>query len=195
MNSSMNNLRHIFLIPVFSILISSCEEKKDAVKIAQEQNSAKFYNNKDKSNSNFTVNSAETLLQEMQLGKLAQNNSIKDDVRETGKIIENEYRQSYFFLKQIAEKKKISIPSEVSNEDKKINAMLSYEIADDFDKMYFDLAEKNHRKAIGLLKTMQIESEDKEIKIWTEYTLPKFRKNLDNIIYLKYKTKVTNAGH
>jgi predicted outer membrane protein len=182
--SIVNNV----LVYTFILTAISCEYKKDPIHIADDHNAVKFNDDDKKNDSRFFVSAAEALLQEIQLAKLAQNNSIKNNVRKIGEITEIEYDQFYFSLKQIAEKKMITIPSGVSNSKKKNYKDLSYEIADDFDKKYFDMTEKGHKDAIDLFEKIKNESTDSDLKIWAENVLPTLRKNLGYIFVSHQKS-------
>lgn len=184
----------LLLLLFFATAISSCDWKqKDPVKVADDHNDAKF-NGEDAKNSRAVVDVAGLLLEDIELAKLAQNNSIKKDVRRIGQQMELEYTQSYSLLKQIALKKMITVPAEVSSSNKKTNTDLSYDISDKFDDKYFELTNKDHNNAIGLLEKIKSSCRHEEIKTWADTTLSVYKKNLSALTALQQRLELTKPN-
>src|SRR5438105_3343278 len=66
----------------------------------------------------FLKDAAEINLEEIQLGQLAQKNAVRDDVKELGKMMEEEHTKLFSELKELASKKAMTIPNAI-NEDGK----------------------------------------------------------------------------
>ncbi len=185
--SRLNKSISLAIIFAVTFTIFSCNQKKDSVNIANDHNAAKFNNTDEEIISHFIVYASEILLQEIQLAKLAQKNSIRKDVQKAGKALESEYSQFYYLLKLAAEKKSISIPEKVGEKRKKIYMDASYEVADDFDLKYFDLIKQEHILAIDLFEQIKNETDDTDIKKWAMNVLPTFRRNLGEITVFNQK--------
>jgi len=184
----------LLLLPLFIAAFSSCDWKtKDPVKVADDHNDAKF-NGDEANNSQAVVDVAGLLLEDIELAKLAQNNSIKKDVRKTGQQLELEYTQSYSLLKQIALKKTITVPVEVSSANKKTNTDLGYEISDKFDTKYFELSAKDHKSAIDLLNKIKSKCRHEEIRTWADATLVVYKKNLSALTALQQRLELTKPN-
>ena len=184
----------IFIL--FSLSVSSCDDqpKPDAKDIAKDHNNAKFNDENKVKDAQFLVDAAEICLQEIQLAQLAQQNSIKKSVQKMGKTMQDEYTEYYSKLKDLSAKKAITIPSELSNKNKSLYKDLSFQIADDFDKKYFDLIVKDHKEAIEKFEKEASETNDLDIKAWTLGMLSDLRKNLAVIIDKK-KIIMTTIHH
>jgi len=176
------------LLAAVLVMTFLCCETKDPVKEADQHNDAKFSSAEEaKNNSHFLVDAAGLLLQDIELAKLAQNNSIKKDVRKTGQRLEFEYTQAYSKLKQVASKKTITLPAEVSSSDKKTDSDISYEISDKFDDKYFELSKKDHEEAISLLGKIKDKCSHADIREWAGNTLTLYRNNADSLLTLEKK--------
>lgn len=185
----MKNKKIILLLNLLSIglmlMIFSCDFKKDAIDIAHDHNVAKFNSNEDEKNARFIADVTEILLEEIELAKMAQKNSIRTDVHQLAGVIEIEYNQCYLLLKEIAHKKNITIPSEIKKDKKKLYNSINYEIADDFDKKYFNISEQQHKIGIESFEKIQKECKDSSIKNWAENTTFSFKQNLAAITNLR----------
>ena len=184
---------HSFIAAVCVMTFFSCGSN-DPVKQADARNDAKFSGTDDEKNSAIMVDAAGLLLQDIELAKLAQNNSIKNDVRKTGRQLELEYTQAYSLLKKIATEKTVTLPAEVSSSDKKTDTDISYEISDKFDDRYFELTKADHKKAIDLFEKIKSQSTLPALGQWAENTLILYRKNLESITALEQRIAVNKPN-
>ena len=163
---------------------SSCTESQkqqkpeDTKEVAEERNEAKFNTNKSEKDAQFLVNAAEISLEEIRLGKLAQQNSKMADVKEMGKMMENAHTKSFEDLKALAMKKAITIPTAPTD-----NVEEAYKKLTDkntkFDKEYSDMMVKGHKDAIEKFEKASTDATDEDIKKWAAATLPTLRTHLD----------------
>src|ERR1017187_7993357 len=87
---------------------SSCnnsQKTEDSKNIVEEYNEAKFDNTNKEKDAQFLVNATEINLAEIQLGKLAQQNSRRVDVKELGKMMEKAHSKCLDHLIELANKK------------------------------------------------------------------------------------------
>ncbi|MCW3086196.1 MAG: hypothetical protein JWP12_3562 [Bacteroidetes bacterium] len=169
---------------IFSAAIfNGCDPKKneDPKKVAEQHNDAKFNTSNQESDAHFLTDAAAMCLQQIKLAKLAQQNSIRPDVQERGKIFETEYTKIYKSITYLATIKTVTLPSDLSDEQKKIYTDLGFEISKDFDKKYFDRVIIDHNAAIEEYQKVQKETSDGEIKSFIEKTLPVLTGNLNLI--------------
>ncbi len=169
----------IFCVSIFS----ACNSKRneDPKKVAEQHNDAKFNTDGQEANAHFLTDAAAMCLQQIKLAKLAQQNSIRPDVQQRGKIFETEYTKIYKSIAYLASIKTVTLPSDLSNEQKKIYTDLGFEISKDFDKKYFDRVIKDHNAAIEEYQQVQKKTTDGEIKSFIEKTLPVLTGNLNLI--------------
>jgi putative membrane protein len=167
------------------------EEKHSESKteeVAKDQNDAKFNDNDDEKNAKFLVKAAEINLEEIALGKLAQEKSTNADVKELGKMMEKAHTKAFEDLKGLASKKGISIPTEntedIKNAWTKLNDKTDQK---DFNKAYTDKMVSGHKDAVDLFEKQSTESSDADIRAWATSMLPELRKHLDHAVTVQNK--------
>lgn len=195
-------LKSVFLPVIFMSAVifgtSSCEEKHDeknadeistehkTEEVAKEQNDGKFNDNDDEKNAKFLVKATEINLEEISLGKLAQQKSTNADVKELAKMMETAHTKGLESVKNLANKKGISIPSVPSEEaTNAYNKLSDKKEQKDFNKAYADMMVDGHKKAIDLFEKQSTESSDADIRAWATDMLPELRKHLDHAIVVQ----------
>jgi len=187
-------------VSVTLVGFTSCENKKEdhtavethteakTEEVAKDQNDAKFNDNDDEKNAKFLVKAAEINLEEIALGKLAQEKSTNADVKELGKMMVTSHTKALDDLKGLASKKGISIPTEntedVKNAWTKLNDKTDQK---DFNKAYADKMVDGHKDAIDLFEKQSTESSDADIRAWASTMLPDLRKHLDHSVAVQKK--------
>jgi len=189
LKSSFLNLMLACALVVFSF--SSCtDEPKDSPEVAEDQNEAKFDNSKE-DEAAFLVNAAEIHMEEMELGKLAQNKGTMSDVKELGKMMDMDHGKALADLQALAGRKSISLPSNLSNDTQEAYKKLSDKTGKDFDKEYCDMMVKGHKDAIEKFEKAANESTDTDIKGWASSMLPTLRMHLDHSMTCYEKADAT----
>src|SRR4051812_28654898 len=112
----MQKLAKLFAL----LLFFSCGRTgtTDPKVIAEEHNAAKFNDPGQEKDSRFLVSAAAFYVQEIELARLAQENSTDKLIQNTGSTLEKEYRDLYSHLKDLCSKKAVSIPCEPGNSEK-----------------------------------------------------------------------------
>lgn len=196
-----NTIKSSFLSIVFVSTVifgtTSCEnheENKEEVatavpkteEVAKDQNAGKFNDTDDEKNAKFLVKASEINLEEINLGKLAQQKSTSADIKELGKMMETSHTKGQASLTVLASKKGISIPTvsseEATNAYNKLNEKSEQK---DFNKAYADMMVDGHKKAIDLFEKESTESSDADIRAWATSVLPELRKHLDHAIMVQ----------
>lgn len=178
-------LLQVTFVTTVLILFASCsnnQKPKDTKDVAEEHNEAKFDNNKQEKDAQFLVNAAEINLEEIQLGKLAQQNGTTTHVKELGKIMEDTHTKSLNDLTALAESKMITIPSSPTDNAKEAYKKLNEKSGADFDKAYADMMVSEHKDAIAAFEKASTDGNDADIKNWATVSLPDLRKHLDHSI-------------
>jgi putative membrane protein len=188
----MNCIKATTIVALFLAFTSCRDQEKpknpgeptvnneDPKKAAEEANDKKFESRKSEKDAEFLVKAAEINLEEIKLGKLAQQRSVNKDVKDLGKMMETDHDKAFGELSELALKKMITIPHE--NTDKindaydKFNKMN----AKDFDKKYCDEMVDGHQNAISLFDKASTDSSDPDIKSWAAEMLPKLHEHLDH---------------
>lgn len=189
----LKHAAYLMLLLLFPSLFTACDPKKneDPEIVAKKHNDAKFNSPQQEKDAHFLENAAAMCLYEMKMARLAQQNSIRSDVQQKGKVFETEYFRLYKSVSYLAALKTVSLPSGLSDKQEKICADLSFEISSDFDKEYTKRIIDDHRTAIDAFAQEQKETADEEIRAFIRQTLPVLEGNLDLISVLKKQTGIS----
>lgn len=168
----------------FSMLMFvSCDtapKAEDTKEIAEDQNEEKFDNNKQENDAQFLVNAAEINLEEIQLGKLAQQKGTAPHIKELGKMMEDAHTKSLNEIKTLAQSKSISVPTSPTENAQDAYNKLNEKSGNDFDKAFADMMVNGHKDAIDKFEKASMDGNDPEIKNWASTTLPVLRTHFDH---------------
>ena len=174
-----------------TIIATSCnnntQKADDASKAAAVENDAKFDNKKQENDAQFLVDATGINLEEIQLGKLAQQKGSIADVKELGKMMEEAHTQSLKEVTALAKTKQVTIPDSPTAKAQEAYATLNAKSGTDFDKAYCDRLVEGHKKAIAIFEKETADSRDGEIKEWSTAMLPDLRKHLDHVFACRKK--------
>ena len=197
MEKELNSLKKILpetvsLLAVFILIITfgftSCNSSKteDTKEVATETNDAKF-DNKKEDDAGFLVAAAGINLEEIQLGQLAQKISKMSDVKELGKMMEDEHTKAFKDLQALAAQKQITIPSALTDAGQDANKKLINKTGKDFDKAYCDMMVNGHKDAIDKFKKASTDATDPDIRKLATSMLPALQTHLDHSIACQKK--------
>jgi len=167
----------------FILLASSCNDGKkveDSKEVAEDHNEAKFDNSKQEKDAQFLVNAAEINLEEIQLGKLAQQNGQSADIKKLGRMMEDSHTKSLNDLTALAKSKMMTIPSSPTDDALNAHKKLNESTGNDFDKAYADLMVNHHKDAIAAFEKASTDCNDIDIRNFASSTLPNLRTHLDH---------------
>ena len=171
------------LFLVLAILLPACNDGKpeDTKKVAKEDNDAKF-DNKKEDDAKFLVNAAEMNLEDIQLGILAQSNSMNAEIKGMGKMMETEHSKAFSDLQALAARKQITIPTSLTDDGQDANKKLMDKKGRDFDKEYCDMMVNGHKDAIKMFEKASSDATDADIRNWATSMLPTLRTHLDRLV-------------
>ncbi|HTJ50846.1 MAG TPA: DUF4142 domain-containing protein [Cyclobacteriaceae bacterium] len=183
-------IRTAFLSSALALVIAlpSCKNGKteDSKEVATEHNDAKF-DNANEEDAKFLVSAAETNLEEIELGKLAQQNSSLADVKELGKMIEEDHIKALKDLQALASSKQITIPTVLTDNGLDAVKKLKDKTGKDFDKDYCDMMVKGHKDAIDKFEKESTDATDADIRTWATSMVPALRTHLDHAMTCQEK--------
>lgn len=181
MKKILNTKRVLFYATflAFFLTFASCNDNKsqDTKEIAEEHNDDKFTHDNQEDDAQFLVNAAEINIKEIQLAQLAQQNGKTAEVRELGKMMEDAHTKSQNELIALANSKKVTIPSSITDDAQDTYKELNEKRGDGFDKAYVDLMVNQHDEVIEIFEDALNNSYDYEIKNWARSSLPDLRKH------------------
>ncbi|WP_157971932.1 DUF4142 domain-containing protein [Pleomorphovibrio marinus] len=178
------------------LLVTACSENKtkDSKEVAREENVRKMAANdttarviKDDNDSKFLMKAAEMQLEMISLGKLAQQKGNSDQVKELGKMMEEDHTKSHTEIKTLAQSKSVSIPTSVTDDSKDAYEDLNDENGNDFGKSYSKRMVNQHEDAIDLYENAAEDSEDPKVRAYASEKLPALRTHLKHAEACKEK--------
>jgi putative membrane protein len=129
----------------------------------------------DHKDSTFIKEAGSAVMMEVELGKLAQNKAASDQVRDFGRLMEQDHGKSGEELKKVTGKKEFTI---IDNHQYYIEK-LTVAGAGDFDKMYMEMMVADHEEDIEKFEEALKTVEDTELKAWIDKNLPVLKEHLN----------------
>lgn len=151
---------------------------KDSVDSAKTMNEAKGTVNKDVSD--FVAKAASGGLMEVQLGQYASQNASNDRVKAFGNMMVQDHTKANNELKSLASANNISVPADLSEEQKKHMDDLMKKKGKDFDKAYMSMMVDDHKEDIAAFQKAADNLGDTTIKSFAQRTLPVLQVHLDS---------------
>ena len=128
----------------------------------------------------FMMKAAQINMEEIALGKLAQQKGNTAHVKELGKMMETEHAKASAELMELARSKSVSLPVAASAEAMDAAKNLSLKTGNDFGKAYSDMMVNGHNDAIALFTTASKEGSDASVKAFAAKMLPALKTHLEH---------------
>ncbi|MGN7823953.1 DUF4142 domain-containing protein [Chitinophaga sp. 22536] len=143
----------------------------------------------DNNSSEFAVKAANGGMMEVEMGKLAQEKAVNPRVKAFAAMMVSDHSKANDELKELAGKKNITLPAELSTETKDHMDKLSKKTGKDFDKDYMDMMVDDHDKDVKEFDKAANNLEDADLKSWASKTLPTLRTHQDSAKAIKSALK------
>ena len=141
--------------------------------------------NESKNSSSFTTTAAQGGLTEVKLGNLALAKAQSADVKQFAEMMVADHTKANDDLKEVAAKKSVALPTEVSDEQKSMLDRLSKLSGADFDKEYVKAMVDDHEKDVKEFQTQSQSGTDADVKAFAARTLPTLQSHLDKVKGIK----------
>ena len=168
---------------------TSCKQEtkpEDSKEAAEDQNEVKFEDNNSKEDdSEYLVDAAETDLEEIEVGKLAQQKGTDAEVKSFGKMLVDDHTKSFNDLKSFSEKKQISLPLVATEDNKEAYNDLNKKTGLEFDKKFAQMMVDGHENAIKDAEKVSKDAKDEEIRMWAANKIPTLTVHLEHAKKLK----------
>ncbi len=163
------------------VILSSCMNSKlvDSKVIACDKNEQKFDKTDKEQDAKFLVDAAEMNLEEISLGKLAQQKGSMVQVIQPGKSMEESHTKMLNDLTGLAKRENVSIPTSPTEDGQESYNKLNKKSDNEFAKEYSDLMVKNHKDAVELFEKASTECSDADIKAWAVSYIPTLKSHLE----------------
>ena len=132
-------------------------------------------------------------MSEVELGKLAEQRANRADVKSFGKRMVNDHSKANDELKSLAQKKNVSLPSDVDREHQAIYDRLSKLSGSDFDNAYMNEMLKDHREDVAEFERAS-KSPDPDVQAFASKTLPTLKEHLTQAEQVASSGSARNTG-
>ena len=126
----------------------------------------------------FVKGAASGGMMEVQLGKTAQENASKTQVKEFGRRMQTDHSKANNDLKKIAAKKDIKLPTELERQHKSTLDKLSKLKGGEFDREYMSTMVTDHKEDIEKFQEEAEKGKDPDVKKFAKDNLPILKKHL-----------------
>lgn len=135
----------------------------------------------DRSDRQFVTKAATGGLLEVKLGELAQQKASASDVKQFGQKMVDDHGKANDELKQLAQQKRIEVPSELTGEAKEHYDKFAKLSGNDFDQKYVAMMVRDHKEDIADFEKEAKNGNDPDAKAWAAKTLPTLKSHREMI--------------
>jgi putative membrane protein len=132
-----------------------------------------------KADQDFAVNTANAGMTEIRAATLAEQQGTDPDVRKYAAMMIKDHTAAADSLKNIAAKKNLTLPSDISPDAQKDVDDLQKKTGKDFDKAYMKMMVSDHKKVIKSFEDESKNGSDADIRAFADNTLHTLRHHLD----------------
>jgi putative membrane protein len=182
----IENIKTLLLKAVFIIATllgtESCNNSQNTRDTSTNIDSIKPDTAKIRKDIQFLVRVAGINMEEIKLGQLAQQKGTITDVKDMGKMMEDDHTKAESDLTALALKKSITLPIALDSTAQSDYQKLNNLSGSDFDKKYSGMMVKGHTVAIDLFEKESVDAGDTEIRQMAIATLPTLQKHLNDAL-------------
>ncbi len=175
---------------LLSLLLSCNSGAPDSVKSAKEVNAKRIDTEAppgdsltvplSKDDADFLVNTASDKMLGKQLGQMAVDKSSNQKVKDLGAMIVKDLGETEEKLKELATKKNVILPADVSNKEQKQKEDLMRKTGIEFDRSYIDITVNDYNKDIKDYGRAAKYATDPEVKSFASNSLALLYTHLDS---------------
>lgn len=126
----------------------------------------------------FVEQASQSGLAEVRLGRLAAEKASEQAIKEFGQMMVSDHSRANDKLKAIAERKGLSVATELGMEHAQAERRISALSGERFDRAYIQQMVADHKKAIDLFERQESRGGDTELQAFAKESLPLLRTHL-----------------
>lgn len=126
----------------------------------------------------FVTEAAQGGIMEVELGRLASERASNPEVKAFGRRMVEDHTVANERLKQVARERSLTLPTEMTAEQKQERDKLSRATGAEFDRMYMSHMVKDHQKDVSEFEKETQKGEDAAVRSFAQQTLPTLREHL-----------------
>jgi putative membrane protein len=180
----MKRITRILPLFIAGIVALSCGPKKveNTNEVAEDANEEKFEDRKDEKDAEFVVETVASNYAEIALAILAREKSNNPQVKAVAQELETGHNKILGEIQSFASAKVITVPTEARDaEQRTIEKLREEKDEKEFNKKWSKELVDKHEKSIKEFEARLEKTQDADLKIWIEQTLPHLREHLDKV--------------
>lgn len=146
------------------------------------------------SDQHFVMEAAKGNKAEVELGQVVAQKTTNPQVKRFAEMMVKDHTQALNQLQQLAETKKVTLPSELPDDAKDLESKINSASGSDLDKTYMDAMVDDHQKDVQEFKDASKDAQDKEVKQWASSTLPTLQQHLQKAKQIDAKLGGNSGG-
>ncbi len=168
------NVFSIILFAGSALFLNSCNSKGGLTEApeAQDEGAVKLVKSEPVEDNEFVLAVADGGMLEVKLAELAKNTSSTPDVKAFAESMTKDHGKANTELKEVAAKKNITIPAELSAKSQQKYKDLSAKKGKEFDMAYAEAMVADHKETISKFKTEANSGKDADLKKWAAAKIP-----------------------
>lgn len=181
-------MRYLFTICLLFLILATFAQQ-DAVKKANNVNEKKADNGLlNEKVAEFLVKATDARMMDSEEGKMAIKRGTKTDIRSYGELMVKDQAKMLSKIRQLAKKRNVSLPENISNKKAGGREDLSEETGKDFDQKFIKMMIIDHKRDIRQFSDAT-EFADPEISAFAKEYLPVIKSHLEKIEKIKDSEK------
>jgi len=161
-------------------LLGSCSDKNDPKDQAENVNDKKFSGEEEKA-ADKLVNAYSSNLYEIKVSENAITKASTADVKKLAGMLVAAHTKMNTDVQKLAESKNVTLPGDLSDDQRQKIEKLSGKTGLDYDKEYTKEMRDKHESAVKTYEKISDKCDDPDIKHWAAQTLPEVRSHLDMV--------------
>ncbi len=130
------------------------------------------------SDQHFIMEAAKGNKAEVELGQVVAQKATNPQVKRFAEMMVKDHTQALNQLQQLAEKKNVTLPSELPDDAKDLESKINSASGSEMDKTYMDGMVDDHQKDVQEFKDAAKDVQDKDVKQYASSTLPTLQQHL-----------------
>lgn len=165
-----------------TVATTSCSnENKDSKEIAEDANKANLDKDGEKA-ADKLVHAYSANMFEIKAAENAAVNATTEDVKKLSAMLIEAHTKMNMDVKTLADSKGITLPTELTEEQRKELEKLAEKTGIDYDKSFTDKMKRKHEDAVTFYEKTADKCEDPQVRNWANTTVPEVRSHLDMVL-------------
>ncbi|MES2380746.1 MAG: DUF4142 domain-containing protein [Bacteroidota bacterium] len=178
------------LLLALLLVLTSCGDSpqtKDTKEVAEDHNDAKFASNDAENDAQYLVDAYSIGIYELEASQHAKQKAVSNNVKTLASEMVEAHAKMNVSLKSLADKKQVSVPVKLTDDQMKEIKDCSDKKGAEYDKAYIEKIVSDHEKAIKLSEAAAEKAHDPEIRNLFSSSLPALRHHLEMAMAIKDK--------